>query len=140
MGEIAPATGAAAGIAADGAGNGYMALQAKMGKLQKAAAMLQAQAERIQSRMRANARSANTMSDLCGQAQVEPVHTGAITDVATAFGRVARDSTSVVDAAERLDLAAAGVKATHRTQYGGVYEANAASSVRMAKPGFYQRS
>lgn len=138
MGEIAPTAGAASSIAADGAGNGYTALQAKMTKLQKAAAALQAQAERIQSRMKANARAANTVSEQCAQAEVAPVHVGAIADVAAAFGRTASSSASVVDAADRLDTAASGVKSAHRAQYGGIYAANAVSGVRMAKPGFYQ--
>ncbi|MGW5497733.1 hypothetical protein [Streptomyces olivaceoviridis] len=134
MGQTVPA------IDADGAGNGYTALVAKFTALQNAAAGLLAEAERLSLRMRANAGAATAVSDMCALAEVDARHVAAVGAVGEAFGRVVRGYKGLMGAAETLHSAVGRLKNEHQAEYGGIYEAVAASGVRQARPGFYQQA
>ncbi|MFE6357533.1 conjugal transfer protein TraB [Streptomyces rochei] len=132
MGQIAPALGA------DGADNGYAALVAKFTILQSAAANLLAEAERLSLQMRVNADAATAVSDLCAVAEVDARHVATVATIGAAFGRVVTGCTGLMGAADTLHTAVGHLKAEHQAEYGGIYEAVAASGVRQAKPGFYR--
>uniref|UniRef100_UPI003F49A295 hypothetical protein n=1 Tax=Streptomyces achromogenes TaxID=67255 RepID=UPI003F49A295 len=134
MVQIAPAAGA------DGAGNGYTALDRKFTVLQQAAAALQEEAERTAQRMRANADAAVTVADLCAAAEVDGVHVAAVADIGAEFAKVAGSYKQVMSAADTLHTAAGHLRSEHQAEYGGIYEAVAVSGVRQARPAFYQQT
>jgi ABC-type transporter Mla MlaB component len=134
VGEIVPA------VAADGAANGFDAVQAKLAALERAAAQLNEHAERVAQRMRANAKAATTVADLSAAAQVDGRHVAAIAEVAGHFARVAGGALRLSGAAESMHQAAGHLRSAHRAEYGGVHAAVAASRARQAKPGFYRQT
>lgn len=120
-------------------GNGYSGLQAKLARLQATADALAERAAAVQARMLSNADAAAGLSDMCAAAEVDPVHTAAISEVAAAYARVAEGGVRLASAAEVMGQTAGHLKAQHAAEYGGVQAAAAASPVRQAKPGFYQQ-
>lgn len=119
--------------------NGYSGLQAKLGRLQQTADALAERATAVQARMQRNADAAAGLGDMCTAAEVDPVHTAAIGEIATAYTQVAAGGVRLASAAEAMGQAAGHLRAQHQAEYGGVQAAAAASPVRQAKPGFYRQ-
>ncbi|GAA3163651.1 hypothetical protein [Streptomyces ramulosus] len=124
---------------ADGAGNGYQALQAKLKRLQGAADQLSEQVGYAAQRMKRNSSAADTVADMSAAAQADSRHVAAIGDVADAFGQVAVRGRRVVAAADGVSQAAGQLRSTHQNTYGGIQAAVTSSRARQAKPGFYRQ-
>ncbi|WP_333741963.1 hypothetical protein [Streptomyces sp. IBSBF 2806] len=133
MGQLAP-------IGADGANNGYLAANAKFTALQKAAAGLLEEAERLALRMRVNADIATAVSDLCAAAQVDTRHVAHVAAVGAAFARVVNGCAGLMGAADAMHIAAGHLKTEHEREYGGIHAAATASRARQAAPGFYRQT
>lgn len=132
MNETAPA------LSTDAENNGYTAVQTKLATLQRTTEQLMEHAERVAARMRANAETAARVSDLSAAAEVDPVHLAALHDITDAFTQASSGARGLTSAAESMHIAAGLMRTSHEWEYGGIYEAAAASRARQAKPGFYQ--
>ncbi|WP_060886742.1 hypothetical protein [Streptomyces caniscabiei] len=127
-------------VGADGASNGYQALQAKLTALKAAADQLRQEAELKALRTKRNSDFADVVSDLSAAAEVDGNHIAAINEVAAAFARAAGSGMRVAAAADNVRLATEQLKSVHQAQYGRVQAAVTASKARQAKPGFYRQT
>ncbi|MEV5672821.1 conjugal transfer protein TraB [Streptomyces sp. NPDC052503] len=121
-------------------GNGFLALAGRTAKLAASALFLKEGMHLLRSHMQANANAAMRLSEMCGQAEVEPQFTSMIEDTSTALTGVAEASGEMVNAADAVDTDARGFNGAHEREYRPGYEASNGSGVRQAKPGFYRRS
>jgi hypothetical protein len=121
-------------------GNGFLALAGRTAKLAASALFLKEGMHLLRSHMQANANAAMRLSEMCGQAEVEPQFTSMIEDTSTALTGVAEASGEMVNAADSVDTDARGFNNAHEREYRPGYEASNGSGVRQAKPGFYRRS
>jgi hypothetical protein len=132
------------GVASTGGGasngNGFLALAGRTAKLAASALFLKEGMHLLRSHMQANANAAMRLSEMCGQAEVEPQFTSMIEDTSTALTGVAEASGEMVNAADAVDTDARGFNGAHEREYRPGYEASNGSGVRQAKPGFYRRS
>ncbi|MFI5945555.1 conjugal transfer protein TraB [Streptomyces uncialis] len=121
-------------------GNGFLALAGRTAKLAASALFLKEGMHLLRSHMKANANAALRLSEMCGQAEVEPRFTSMIEEVSTSLTGVAEASGDMVNAADSVDTDARGFNNAHEREYRPGYEASNGSGVRQAKPGFYRRS
>jgi hypothetical protein len=131
---VASSTGSAS------SGNGFLALAGRTAKLAASALFLKEGMHLLRSHMQANANAAMRLSEMCGQAEVEPQFTSMIEDTSTALTGVAEASGDMVNAADSVDTDARGFNNAHESEYRPGYEASNGSGVRQAKPGFYRRT
>ncbi|MEU6946614.1 conjugal transfer protein TraB [Streptomyces sp. NPDC046316] len=123
-----------------GGKHGFLALAAKMTTLAAAALSLKEGLWVLKHRMEKNADHHDRVSEMCGEAQVEPRFTGLITDSATALRKVAEAAAEVAGAADQMEVNSRGFCDAHKTEYQGIYEAvKARPDVQQAKPGFYRK-
>ncbi|MFI6254399.1 hypothetical protein [Streptomyces sp. NPDC051016] len=132
MGEMAPAVGA------DGASNGFQAVDYKFRALQKAASDLFDVTETVAQSMRDNSKAAMDVAELCAQAEVDPRHVVNVAEVGVRFGEVVGGCTQLQGAADRVHQAARNLQHEHQAEYGGVYDAVTTSPAREARPAFYR--
>lgn len=132
MGEIAAAVGA------DGASNGFQAVEAKFNALQKAASDLFEVTETVAQSMRDNSKFAIDVAELCALAEVDPRHVLNVAEVGARFGEVVGGCTQLQGAADRVHQAARHLQHEHRAEYGGVYDEVTRSPARQARPAFYR--
>ncbi|MFE2609449.1 conjugal transfer protein TraB [Streptomyces mirabilis] len=123
-----------------GSGNGFLALAGRTAKLAASALFLKEGMHLLRSHMQANASAAMRLSEMCGQAEVEPRFTSMIEDTSTALTGVAEASGEMVNAADSVDTDARGFNGAHDREYRPGYEASNGSGVKQAKPGFYRRT
>ncbi|MEU3038115.1 hypothetical protein [Streptomyces griseoaurantiacus] len=128
-----------AATGAEGEGNGYLALGAKLKVLQMAAEQLLEEAEQHAHRMKNNADAAVQLADLCAAAEVDAKHVAAVADIAEAFGRVVGDARQVSATAYEVSEAAGHARTQHQAAYGGIHAAVSVSGARQARPGFYRQ-
>lgn len=121
-------------------GNGFLALAGRTAKLAASALFLKEGMHLLRSHMQANSNAALRLSEMCGQAEVEPQFTSMIEDTSTALTAVAEASGDMVNAADSVDTDARGFNNAHDREYRPGYEASNGSGVRQAKPGYYRRS
>ncbi|WOT40666.1 hypothetical protein [Streptomyces coeruleorubidus] len=127
-------------VSADGAGNGFAALQAKLSVLQRAVGHCVEHSQLVKKRMRKAAKAADRLADLSAAAEVAPSHIGAVRDIDKQFDGAATVAGQLIGSFDRLNKAVAAAKAAHRTEYGGIRNAVVSSSVRQAKPGWYRQT
>ncbi|MGW0607801.1 conjugal transfer protein TraB [Streptomyces sp. NPDC002640] len=132
--------GVASSAGGAGSGNGFLALAGRTAKLAASALFLKEGMHLLRSHMRANANAAMRLSEMCGQAEVEPRFTSMIEDTSAALTAVAEASGEMVNAADSVDTDARGFNNAHDREYRPGYEASNGSGVRQAKPGFYRRT
>ncbi|MFC8707344.1 conjugal transfer protein TraB [Streptomyces anulatus] len=123
-----------------GSGLGFLALAGRIAKLAASALFLKEGMHLLRSHMEANSTAALRLSEMCGQAEVEPRFTSMIEDVSTALTGVAEASGDMVNAADSVDTDARGFNNAHESEYRPGYEASNGSGVQQAKPGFYRRT
>ncbi|MEW2527541.1 conjugal transfer protein TraB [Streptomyces sp. NPDC047071] len=121
-------------------GNGFLALAGRTARLAASALSLKEGMHLLRSHMRTNANAALSLSEMCGQAEVEPRFTSMIEDVSASLTGVAEASGEMVDAADAVDTDARGFNGAHEREYRPGYEASNGSGVQQAKPGFYRRT
>ncbi|MEU6071410.1 conjugal transfer protein TraB [Streptomyces sp. NPDC047082] len=121
-------------------GNGFLALAGRTAALAASAVFLKEGMHLLRSHMQANAGAALRLSEMCGQAEVEPRFTSMIEDVSTSLTGVAEASGEMVNAADSVDTDARGFNSAHDREYRPGYEASNGSDARQAKPGFYRRT
>ncbi|MFJ9472476.1 conjugal transfer protein TraB [Streptomyces caniferus] len=131
---VASSTGSAS------TGNGFLALAGRTAKLAASALFLKEGMHLLRSHMQANANAAMRLSEMCGQAEVEPQFTSMIEDVSTSLTGVAEASGEMVNAADAVDTDARGFNGAHDREYRPGYEASNGSGVKQAKPGYYRRT
>ncbi|MFX4293603.1 conjugal transfer protein TraB [Streptomyces bohaiensis] len=119
-------------------GNSFTQLASRVAALSLAALRLKEGMFSLQLHMRSNAAAADELADHLVEAEVEPRFIAQTQDVARAFRDVASGAGGMVSAADATATDAATFRANHQHEYGGIYEAVRASSVRQAKPGFYR--
>lgn len=127
-------------VNADGASNGYTAIQEKFRRLQMATDLLSERAETLAARMQRNAQGAVDLAEMCATAEVDARHVAKVGEIATVLAQVALSARGVQSAADRVGTATRHVAAEHQGEYGPVHAAATASPVRQARPGFYQPS
>ncbi|MER8226047.1 hypothetical protein ABTZ58_37070 [Streptomyces sp. NPDC094143] len=125
-------------VSADGEGNGFAALQAKLSVLQQAVGACVEHSQVVRLRMRNVSKAADQLGDLSAAAEVAPPHLGAIRDISLDFAASAGLASQLAGAFDRVHQAVANAKAVHRAEYGGIRDAAASSRVSQAKPGFYR--
>lgn len=126
--------------AASSTGNGFLALAGRTANLAASALFLKEGMHLLKTHMQANANAAMRLSEMCGQAEVEPQFTSMIEDASTALTGVAEASGDMVNAADSVDTDARGFNNAHDREYRPGYEASNGSGVKQAKPGFYRRT
>ncbi|MFE4055569.1 conjugal transfer protein TraB [Streptomyces sp. NPDC059096] len=128
------------GVANAASGNGFLALSGRTAALAAAALFLKEGMHLLRSHMKANANAALRLSEMCGQAEVEPRFVSLIEEASTALTGVAEASGEMANAADSVDSDARGFNHAHDREYRPGYEASNGSGVRQAKPGFYRRT
>ncbi|WP_331759879.1 conjugal transfer protein TraB [Streptomyces anulatus] len=123
-----------------GGGLGFLALAGRTAKLATSALFLKEGMHLLRSHMQANSKAALRLSEMCGQAEVEPRFTSMIEDVSTALTGVAEASGDMVNAADSVDNDARSFNNAHESEYRPGYEASNGAGVQQAKPGFYRRT
>ncbi|MFJ9931372.1 hypothetical protein ACIRU5_35810 [Streptomyces misionensis] len=125
-------------IGADGAANGFSAVEAKLAALQKAAIGLQEETGVLVKQMRVNANAALKVAELSAAAEVDSRHVAAVVEIGAAFARVVGGCKVLIAAADTVHQATGHLRAEHKAEYGGIHAAVTASRARQAKPGFYR--
>jgi hypothetical protein len=114
----------------------FLTLAARVTALSAAALRLKENAWALQRHMEDNAGKAQTLSEMCDAAEVEPQYTALIMESSKALRRVANASGELADTADVMETHARGFNDAHESENRGVYEAVQASAVRQPKPGF----
>lgn len=135
MSELVPVDTGTVALTGDAAG--FLALQAELEKLAQQAEQLQEMARQIARRMHRNADLAGMTAEQSRAAEVAAKHVTQVFEVATALDGCAAGANKLASQADAMAATARAVKAAHKAEYGGIYEADKASAVPMAKPGFY---
>ncbi|MFJ4710110.1 conjugal transfer protein TraB [Streptomyces anulatus] len=132
--------GVASSTGGTGGPLGFLALAGRTAKLAASALFLKEGMHLLRSHMQANSTAALRLSEMCGQAEVEPRFTSMIEDVSTALTGVAEASGDMVNAADSVDNDARGFNNAHESEYRPGYEASNGAGVQQAKPGYYRRT
>lgn len=134
-GELVPVGTGTVAVSGDAAG--FLALQQELEDLAQQAEELQEMAGQIARKMHHNAELASTTAEQTAAAEVAARHVAQVQEVASALDAAATGAKALAAKGDAMAAAARAVKAAHHAEYGGIYEADKASPVPMAKPGFY---
>jgi hypothetical protein len=134
-GELVPANTGQVALAGDAAG--FLALQHELEQLAQQAEALQEMAGQIARQMHGNADLAGVTAEQSAAAEVAAKHVVQVFEVASALDACTAGARQLASQADAMAAQARAVKAAHKAEYRGIYEADKASPVPMAKPGFY---
>ncbi|WTX00949.1 conjugal transfer protein TraB (plasmid) [Streptomycetaceae bacterium NBC_01309] len=135
--ELVPVNTGSVALAGDAAG--FHTLQAELEQLAQQAETLQEMAGQIARKMNDNADLAAATAEQTAAAEVARHHVAQVQEVASALDAAAAGAKALAAKADTMAATARAVKAAHNAEYRGIYEADKASPVPMAKPGFYRQ-
>ncbi|WP_051887978.1 hypothetical protein [Streptomyces seoulensis] len=114
----------------------FVTLTARFMALATAAMWLKENLHLLKDRMHRDAEQARRISEMCGQAGVDPYFQGLAIEASQALDRVAEASGELAGAADGMEANARAVGDAHETEYRGIYEVRQASPYAQPKPGF----
>ncbi|NUS43142.1 MAG: conjugal transfer protein TraB [Mycobacteriaceae bacterium] len=134
-GELVPVGTGTVALSGDAAG--FHAWQAGLDELAQQAEELQELAGQIARKMHSNAELASMTAEQTAAAEVAARHVAQVYEVASALDACAAKAKKVASMGDAMAVTARAAIAAHNAEYRGIYEADKASPVPMAKPGFY---
>lgn len=114
----------------------FVTLGARFMALATAAVFLKEGMHLLKKRMHDDSAKAVRISEMCGQAGVDPYFQGLVIDASQSLERVAEASGALADTADGMEANARGVRDAHEAEYRGVYEVRQGSPYEQPKPGF----
>lgn len=114
----------------------FVTLTARFMALAAAAMWLKENLHLLKARMHRDAEQARRISELCGQAGVDPYFQGLAIEASQALDRVAEASGELAQVADGMEANARAVNDAHEAEYRGIYEVRQASPYAQPKPGF----